>query len=105
MPRCENAVYAQLNEIFQRFKRIHGHIEGSVKCDCQWSGCFDESPRAGFVNLAIHCQQAEYNTIDPQRFSDFDVTEHDVNLEIGVEKVTASGAYHHENVQGHVFQA
>ena len=81
LARGQHAVDAQLDQGFQRFKRIARHVKGAGKGDAHRAGQLDPRPRPLDVHRAVRVQDADHGPVRARGLGQLDIMLHHGELE------------------------
>ena len=95
--RREHPIHPELDERVEAFVEISGQIEGAMKGDRERPGDIDETRDALPGHAALRVEGTEYDPAGPCVARHADVAEHDVDLQVRVEKVASTRTDHHHD--------
>ena len=95
----EHPAASGADDRFERLPGIARHVERPVKRHLHPLGLAHELRRARLVHLSGRCQQSENHPVGSVFAGEADLFGHQRHLVVGVEKISAPGAYHHAQPQ------
>src|SRR6476469_3789742 len=99
----ENAVCANLYQVFQRLLQVARHIKCPMARDFEGTRNVNQLPHSLVVQGAVSIQNAEYYSSGPKLFGNQDVALHDAELICAVTEVSAAWANHYLQADANLF--